>query len=315
MIRRIIAAATLFLGTTLATYPAFAESVPTASPNSLSSPNPSVLTADKAQTEAVIKRDLVDQKTQQREMDRMNLDYFKGYATDAGKIVTSPLRWDPKDWIKFGLVLGGTGTLLLIDKEVNEFTQKNRKPVLSGLASVGNFIGDPLVVFPAVGAFYLYGELSDDSKIRRTALLALESLTISGVLTEGLKQLSGRPRPESGQSPLDWHGPGADSECVSFSSGHTGSAFALATVIANEYQDVPYVAPTAYGLATLTALARIYSNKHWASDTLLGAAIGHFVSKAVLDYHKEDKKGLGSRLSLAPQVGNEMTGLTVNYQF
>jgi membrane-associated phospholipid phosphatase len=157
--------------------------------------------------------------------------------------------------------------------------------------------------------------LADDGKVRRTSLLALESLVISGALTEGLKRLSGRPRPETGEAPDNWHGPGSDSRYVSFTSGHTSNAFAVATVIANEYKDVPYVATTAYGLATLTALSRIYSNKHWASDTLLGAAIGHFVSKAVLDYHKEDKKPLSNRLSLSPQVGKEMTGLTVNYKF
>lgn len=307
MVRRIIVA-TLLLGTTLANHPAFAES-----PSS-TSPTPAVSTIKQAQPDPAL-ASVADPQTRQPAIDKMDLDYFKGYAIDTGKIVSSPLRWDPKDWIKFGLVLGGTGGLFLVDKELKDFAQRNHSSVASGFASVGNAIGEPLVIYPAVGAFYLYGQLADDSKVRRTSLLALESLVISGALTEGIKRLSGRPRPETGESSGTWHGPGTDSRNVSFTSGHTANAFAVATVLASEYKDVPYVAPAAYSLASLTALARIYSNKHWASDTFLGAAIGHFVSKAVLDYHKEDKKGLSNRLSLVPQVGREMTGLTVNYQF
>lgn len=291
MIRTTIAAV-LVTVTTLTTHPAFAASAAPIAVEQAAAPT--------ATTPPV---------------DSMDAAYFKGYATDAGKIITAPLRWEPKDWIKFSLVVGGTGALLLADKEIKEFSQRNRSTAAGGFAHVGNAIGDPLVVLPAAGAFYLYGRLADDSRVRRTSLLALESLVMSGALTEGIKRLAGRPRPEAGEAAGTWHGPSLDKRYVSFSSGHTANAFAVATVVANEYGDVPYVAPTAYSLATLTALSRIYSNKHWASDTLFGAAIGHFVSKAVLSYHKEDKNQLAKRLSIAPQVGRDMTGVTVSYQF
>lgn len=271
--------------------------------------------ATTATTATTADQQLVGPEASHASIDRMDGEYFKGYATDAGKIITSPLRWEPKDWVKFSLVIGGTGALFLADKEIKNFSQRNRNSVATAFSHVGNAIGDPLVIFPATGAFYLYGQLADDSRIRRTSLLALESLVISGALTEGIKRVAGRPRPEVGESVGTWHGPVLDKRYVSFSSGHTASAFAVATVVAHEYGEVPYVAPAAYSLATLTALSRIYSNKHWASDTLFGAALGHFVSKAVLSYHKDDKGQLSKRLSIAPQVGKEMTGLTVNYQF
>lgn len=291
MIRATIAAV-LVTVTTLTTYPAFAATTAT--------------TAIEQETAPAAPSPPIG---------RMDAAYFKGYATDAGKIITSPLRWEPKDWIKFSLVVGGTGALLLADKEIKDFSQRNRSSIAGGFANMGNVIGDPLVVFPAAGAFYLYGQLADDGKVRRTSLLALESLVISGALTEGIKRLAGRPRPEVGELVGTWHGPSFDKRYVSFSSGHTANAFAVATVVASEYRDVPFVATTAYSLATLTALSRIYTDKHWASDTLFGAAIGHFVSKAVLSYHKQDKNQLAKRLSIAPQIGREMTGVTVNYQF
>lgn len=249
------------------------------------------------------------------QMDRVNLGYVKSVAVDGGKLLTSPLRWEPKDWMKFGLVIGGTATLFAVDREIRDFTQRNRNHVASGVASFGNSFGEPMYVFPAVGAYYLYGSLADDSKARRVSLLSLESLLFSGALTEGIKTVAGRHRPNSGDLPTKWNGPGISSKNVSFSSGHTANAFSLATVIAGEYSDTPYVAPAVYGLATLTALARIYKNEHWASDTLFGAAVGHFVSKAILSYHKKDKNKLSDRLSLVPQVGKELTGLTVSYKF
>lgn len=249
------------------------------------------------------------------DMDSMDWKYFKGYATDTGKLLTSPLRWDANDWLKVGMVFGGTAGLFLVDNEIKKFAQSNQSGVGSRLADVGNFIGEPMYIFPAVGASYLYGHLTDNSKLRRVSLLSLESLTITGALTMGLKTVFGRHRPLTGALPTTWHGPTSNGDWASFSSGHTSNAFAVATIVANEYKDTPYVKPVAYGLATLTALARIYDNEHWASDTFFGAAIGYFVSKSLLSYHKDDKGKKAKKFTLIPSVGKEMTGVTVNYTF
>ena len=305
-------AAALLIGTALFSAPAYAEpSPPPPAEASMESPDmkaaqpPIMPGVNLAATEA---------ESGASDMDKIDLKYIKGYATDTGKILISPLRWDTKDWMKVGLVFGGTSALFLADKEIKSFAQKNRNSVTSGFADVGNFIGEPMYIFPAVGASYLYGYLTDNSKLSRASLLSLESLTISGAITMGLKTVAGRHRPLTGSLPMNWHGPTNNGDWVSFSSGHTSNAFAVATVVANEYKDTPYVAPVAYGLATLTALARIHDNEHWASDTFFGAALGHFISKAVLSYHKEDKVKKVKNLTIMPQVG-KVTGVTVNYAF
>jgi len=310
MVSRITAAA-IFLGTALSIHPVFAESL---------TPPP-----QKVQQAAVVEngtearpettRAEADAKSASADMDKIDLDYAKGYLTDTGRILASPLQWGARDWMKFGLVVGGTTSLFFVDKEVKNFAQKNQNGVASKFASVGNFVGDPIYMFPSVGAFYLYGYLANDGKARRASLLALESLTITGAFTSGIKILARRHRPNSGHSPTNWDGPTMNGENVSFCSGHTSSAFAVATVIAEEYKETRYVAPVAYGLATLTGLSRIYSNEHWSSDALFGAALGYFISKAVLSYHKEDTHKKANRLTVLPQVGKQMTGLTVNYKF
>ncbi len=305
-------AAAMLVGTTLLGAPAHAgPSNPAFAEAAIESPAPKATPAPAVPDPSLEKG---EEEGAVSDMDKIDLKYIKGYATDTGKILTSPLRWNADDWMKVGLVFGGTSALFLVDKEIRNFAQKNQSSVSSGLADVGNFIGDPMYVFPAVGASYLYGYLTDNSKLRRVSLLSLESLTISGAITMGLKTVAGRHRPLTGSLPTNWHGPTNNGDWVSFSSGHTSNAFAVATVVANEYKETPYVAPVAYGLATLTALARIHDNEHWASDTFFGAALGHFISKAVLSYHKEEKAKKVKNLTIMPQVG-KVTGVTVNYAF
>ena len=318
MVSRVIVAA-MFLGTALTTFPAYATpATPPTRETASAQAQPDAPLAQPATIPpgtAFLQPEQIQDPSDASGIDKIDLNYIKGYAIDTGKIVTAPLRWQGNDWLKVGLVLGGTAALFLVDEEVKKFAQKNQNSVGSRFADLGNFIGEPMYIFPAVGASYLYGHFADDSKVRRVSLLSLESLSITAALTMGLKTVAGRHRPLTGDLPMNWHGPTNNGDWASFSSGHTSNAFAVATVVANEYQDTPYVAPVAYGLATLTALARIYDNEHWVSDTFFGAALGHFVSKAVLSYHKEDKKSLGKRLSILPQVGKEMTGVTVSYQF
>ena len=249
------------------------------------------------------------------DVDYINLTYVKGMFVDTGRMFAAPVHWEGKDWLKFGLVLGVTSGLFLVDEKVKDFAQSHQSRVASKFASVGNAMGEPLYTLPPVGAFYLYGYLADDSKARRTSLMAMESLAISSAMTSGLKVLVERHRPNTGGEPGYLDGPKFSLRNLSFSSGHTASAFSIATVFANQYQDNPFVPPIAYGLAALTGLSRIYSNEHWSSDAFFGGALGYFISKAVLSYHKEDKDKLANHLTILPQVGKEMNGLSVKYDF
>jgi membrane-associated phospholipid phosphatase len=301
--RRLIAA--VLLGATLTSIPAHADTSPPPAPQ------PEV-TVTKSET--TVAADATPAES--GDVDSINLKYLREYLTDAGKIVTSPVNWDKKDFLKLGVVAGVTASLFLVDKNVRSFAQSHQSGAASKFAVVGNDLGNPLYTLPPLGAFYLYGYLADDHKARRTALLALESFALSGIMTEGLKTMVHRHRPNTGDSPTTFDGPKFSLKNVSFSSGHTASAFSMATIFAEEYKDNPYVPPLAYGLATLTGLSRVYSNEHWSSDVFLGGAIGYFTSKALLSYHKEDKNRiLGNRLMILPQVGKEMTGLSVRYNF
>ena len=61
----------------------------------------------------------------------------------------------------------------------------------------------------------------------------------------------------------------------SFPSGHTATAFMMATMLTKEYgHKSPWIGIGAYTAASATGLMRMANNKHWLSDVLTGAGIG-----------------------------------------
>ena len=289
--------------------PAFAEPASSTPIEAASSPQPE--TAIPAPDGAALSHAKLDKDLPQP-LTTPSLGYVEGIFTDTGKMLVSPLHWETSDWLKAGLVAGVTGGFFLIDENIRDFAQSHKNAVANKVATVGNDLGNPAYTLPPVGAFYLYGYLTKDEKAQTTALLAVESLAISSMFTEIIKVTADRERPSTGAAPDQLHGPHLSLKNLSFSSGHTSSAFSIATVFAEQYKDNAYVPPVAYGLATLTGLSRIYGNEHWASDVFFGAAIGYFVGKAVVKLHAT---GTANKITVVPEVGSNYTGLSVQYKF
>jgi len=67
-----------------------------------------------------------------------------------------------------------------------------------------------------------------------------------------------------------------------FPSGHSTIIWSVAPILAKQYEEQKWVAPTVYTLATLTSLSRVYANKHWATDVFAGAVIGYLGAQVTL---------------------------------
>ena len=94
------------------------------------------------------------------------------------------------------------------------------------------------------------------------------------------KHLFHRHRPDDDlpPDPRKWEGPFPfTSSYTSFPSGHTTTAFAVATVLAMGYHDKIWVGISSYTMASLVAVSRIHDGKHWGSDVVAGAALGFFI--------------------------------------
>lgn len=244
---------------------------------------------------------------------RLGAGYFLGFATDTKAVLTSATGWGPSNWIKLSLLIGVTTALADEEEDIQGWVQEHRNSETGSVARFAKPFGDGKYTLPALATLYLVGRLSDNGRARRTALLGVESFVVTGIFTETLKHTTHKHRPRSGDlENIAWDGPRATRANLSFPSGHAASAFAVATVLASEYGDHRAVPPLAYSAATLCALSRVHDNAHWASDVIIGSAIGYFTAKTIVGLHGRGGEG---NLSVRPTLGEGRAGLSLAYRF
>jgi membrane-associated phospholipid phosphatase len=191
---------------------------------------------------------------------------------EAGPVEASPSLLSGKTAAIAGVILAAT---LIADQSFRGQVQEYRGKTSNALARVGNGFGEPRYVLPVVGAGLLVGQLTGERSVTRVALRAGGAVAIAGGITTAVKLVIGRGRPR-GDGDADLFRP--LSGWSSFPSGHTAVAFALATAIADETRD-PWSDAALYGGATLTGLARLNDDRHWASDVFVGALVGHLSAR------------------------------------
>jgi hypothetical protein len=237
----------------------------------------------------------------------LNKDYFNGYLTDTRDILTSPARWGKSDWLKASLVMGVAVGLYTQDDKIKTSVQKNKNTTKDNLFDDAKKIY--LLSFPAIVGLGVYGYVAPDEKAKATFLLSTESFVITGVFVQVLKYSTGRHRPDTGDPHDTWSGFTSNGAFHSFPSGDASSAFAIASVVASEYDNM-VVPPLVYGISTLIALGRVYTNGHWSSDVFVGSAIGYFTGKAVVASHSKQ-----SNLSFMPWINGQDMGVMMTYRY
>jgi membrane-associated phospholipid phosphatase len=240
-------------------------------------------------------------------------EYWLNFVKVPYKLFTSPLDWKPADWGKAALVGAGAAGIILLDSSFKDVAQDDlRNGTTDDIADWTRPFGDSKILFPAMAGGYLIGAVTGSRRLAAAALLSFQSLAIAAGLTEGIKRLAGRTRPNNTDDQWDFQGwSGSDK---SFVSGHATHAFAVATVFALEYRNSFIVPPVVYGLATLAAYSRVNDNKHWVSDVVLGAGIGFLVG--VLTHRMSPfRPGNNPNVSILPMLGGDKKGISAALKF
>jgi membrane-associated phospholipid phosphatase len=207
------------------------------------------------------------------------------------QVPTQPRGFDPRPAL---LVVVGTAALMPLDPAVTRLVRSSglqRSGVLHAGAHAFNTLGDPGVVVVA-GSAYALGRLAHSEHLADLGFHAAEALALSGAATGLVKGIAGRQRPYVDDGDADDFALGAgfgSGARTSFPSGHTTAAFAVAAAVAAEtrhwWPGAPgVVSPLLYGAASLVGLARVYDARHWASDVILGAAIGTAAGRWVVKH-------------------------------
>ena len=170
-------------------------------------------------------------------------------------------------------------------------TQANRK--LQGLATFVRTVATPGSYYIG-GTMYAVGRLSKNEKLADLGWHGTEALIVGELTAVVLKGAIGRQRPSvrprDSNSYKLFRGFGREDRYRSFPSGHATSAFAAAAAVTSEtsrwWPETRWIiGPVLYGGAALTGVSRMYNNRHWASDVLIGAGIGTFAGLKVVRYH------------------------------
>lgn len=200
------------------------------------------------------------------------------------------------DALILGAASAGAVTLMSYDRDIGSWFRQptfQRNGALRGAMTGARLFGDPGAII--IGAGMWAGEaLSHDQTTSIDGLRSLESIAVASIVTWAAKGIGGRARPYADSTNSgDWRlgrGFRGGGQYQSFPSGHTTAAFAFASAITTRVAqrsaaDARWLGPMLYGAAALTGLSRIYDHQHWASDVLLGAAIGTVSGLVVVRSH------------------------------
>lgn len=241
-----------------------------------------------------------------------NKKYVVSYWKDTKKIVTEPARWRAKQWGTFAGVVGAWAITYVYDEEIQDFFQRNRTQTTD---DISKFIIEPwgsgLYSLPLLGIIYLTGRKNNHH--RNVALTGLKAFLLSGGAAVITKHLFHRHRPADNEPPNAylWEGPYPFTmDYTSFPSGHTTTAFAVASVLACGYRDKIWVGITSYSIAALVGLSRLNDNEHWATDVLAGAALGAFIGTTLSKINFEDNKNI----KISPTAFNGGYGMRIVYK-
>lgn len=221
-----------------------------------------------------------------------------------------PPNFSQKDWLKIGAIASGTALLFTIDKNVKNFAHSKKNELNNNIFNFDSFYGNQYTAI-FTGGLYGVGLFSNNHKIRELGLYTSEAFIISGLTTFALKVIIGRRRPYAGNDnlflkPFQL----TNNDYQSLPSGHTATAFAVSTVMANYFDNLPWKIFW-YGSASMVAFSRIYHNKHWVSDVFLGAVIGYFVGEFVINFNSKNTLRV-SNLNLMTVFSINRIGIQLN---
>ncbi|MDH3224078.1 MAG: phosphatase PAP2 family protein [Gemmatimonadota bacterium] len=173
--------------------------------------------------------------------------------------------------------------LMPLDEEVRRGLQQpflQESPLAASAAHLFGAMGEP-VPLAALGAGTLIAWAAGHDETRNALLHVLSALAVSGTMVFTMKAAAGRARPFLDRGPWAYaSGRGLGSASFrSFPSGHTSQSFTFATSLPAELRahtgwHAPWLTAGLHVAAGLTGLSRIYHDRHWSSDVVVGAALG-----------------------------------------
>lgn len=130
----------------------------------------------------------------------------------------------------------------------------------------GAVLGQLPTLLGSAAVVYAVGRFGDEPKVSHVGMDLIQSLAMAEVLTQTLKYITRRERPDH-------------SDRNSFPSGHAADTFAFATAL-ERHLGWRYAVP-AYTFASYVAISRVPADRHWLSDAVFGSVVGIIAGRTV----------------------------------
>ena len=208
-----------------------------------------------------------------------------------GDITTIPQSvFSVQTGLAIGVVAGGLLAVSHYDQELSRHAQEFAHSTPSGLRRVFHEMGNERIIRPMAGILFVGSLTSGNTYFQDAAFTSFQSVIFATLMTNGMKLIVGRSRPNSGSGPNSIH---PFSGHRSFPSGHATTVFALTTPWLVYYPNV--ATATLFILGAGTAVARMADDYHWFSDVLAGGVIGFGTGYLLSKRHQ----GLARKMNLS----------------
>ncbi len=198
---------------------------------------------------------------------------FKRFVKDVARDYRNTFAKETAIW--YGAGLAAAGLVHLADEDIREALADPPETMQSALEG-GDKYGNVALQLPLAIGWWVIGHAAGSARVADAGRDLLRAQINAASWTYALKFAVNRDRPNG--------------EKRSFPSGHASATFATAMVLQQHYGwklGVPFFAG-----ATYTAMSRISTNKHWASDVVFGAAIGMASARTVTLHLRKHKISL-----------------------
>jgi len=182
----------------------------------------------------------------------------------------SNLKWD-------ALLLAGTGALIATDRRIEGHLPGGNLNIYSNASNIalGGTAG-------TLALMWTYGLKTHNEHLKEMGSLEIETLVNTFLVYTPMQFIAGRQRPGEGNGHGDfWRHHMIN---TSFPAGHAMFTMAIATVVTHEYPK-PWVKVLAYGATAAVIAGRFLAHDHWASDLLVGPALGYFIGSHIFHSH------------------------------
>jgi membrane-associated phospholipid phosphatase len=173
-----------------------------------------------------------------------------------------------------------TSVLLIpsLDKKISDYmreTNLHKNAIINAVMKGGNIWGVGSVCVSILMYIIL--------KNKEIGLNALKATLIGTTVARCLSVLIGRTRPFASPDNASNFNllKGLKYSLASLPSGHATVAFAFAAAVDKSTPNSLMKTALLYIMASITAISRVYHDKHWVSDVVMGGTLGYLIGSKI----------------------------------